>query len=255
VVSRPADAKDPSAHEEAGFLLGEVYLLQKEWARAGDRLRLALAANPQSPRAARGRYHLGQVLRHAAYDASRQIKADRAAIQEIKKVQLERRQPAFKVDELLRLEDSIERAEKAFQAQMRGAYDEFRKAADLFPSASGTDPDTVRRAAVWAADCAFWLGEYADGAARCEALRTRHRGHVDELEAGRDLYRCCVYAAEAARDAKDPDGSAAWAKRGAEARTQVQAALARVPAAEFDGTTEARKRSYWEGWLAETGPR
>jgi tetratricopeptide (TPR) repeat protein len=255
VAGRPADAKDPSAHEEAVFLLGEVYLLQKEWAKAADRLRVALATYPESPRGGRGRYHLGQVLRHVAYDASRQIKADRAGIQEIKKVQLERRQPAYKVDELLRLEDSIERSEKAFQAQMRGAYDEFRKAADLFPTTADADPDTVRRAAFWAADCAFWLGEYADGAVRCEALRTRFSGHVEALEAGRDLYRCCVYAAEAARDGKDPTAPAAWAKRAADARTQVQAALARVPAAEFDGVTETHKRSYWDGWLAETGPK
>jgi tetratricopeptide (TPR) repeat protein len=255
VAGRPADAKDPAAHEEAVFLLGEVYLLQKDWAKAADRLRLAIATYPDSPRVARGRYHLGQVLRHAAYDASRQIKADRAAIQEIKKAQLERRQPAYKVDELLKLEDSIERSEKAFQTQMRGAFDEFRKAADLFSTSRDIDADTVRRAAFWSADCAFWLGEYADGASRCEGLRMKYRGHVEELEAGRDLYRCCVYAAEAARESKDPNAPAAWATRAADARAQVQAALARVPAAEFDGATETRKRSYWDGWLAETAAK
>ena len=62
-------------------------------------------------------------------------------------------------------------------------------------------------------------------------------------------------AAEAARDAKDTTGATAWAKRAADARGQVQQALARVPAAEFDATTETRKRAYWDGWLAETGRR
>jgi hypothetical protein len=64
-----------------------------------------------------------------------------------------------------------------------------------------------------------------------------------------------VFAAEAARDAKDVDGSVAWAKRAADARLKVEQALARVPAAEFDSAAETRKRAYWDGWLAETGRR
>jgi len=143
--------------------------------------------------------------------------------------------------------------EKTFQTQMRAAYDEFRKAEALFPGSPDADADTVKRTSFWAADCTFWLGEFADGAARYERLRSMYQGHVEELEAGRDLYRCCVFAAEAARDGKDTVGATAWAKRAGEARGQVQQALARVPATEFDGSAEARRRSYWDGWLAETG--
>ena len=118
----------------------------------------------------------------------------------------------------------MERAEKGFQAQMRAAYDEFRKAEELFPTSPDADPDSIKRAGFWAADCAFWLGEFADGATRCEKLRARYQGHVEELEAGRDLYRCCVFAAEAARDAKDAAGAAAWAKRADDARAKVEQA-------------------------------
>ena len=255
VAARPAEGRDAAAHEEAVYLLGEVYLLHQDWAKAGEKLRAALAAYPESVRAPRGHYQFGQVHRHAAYEAAGQMKADRAALDGIKKERLAARQPALKVDEQLKIEDRLERAEKAFQSRMRAAYDEFRKAEEQFPPSPDADPDSVKRAGFWAADCAFWLGEFADGAARCERLRAKYQGHVEELEAGRDLYRCCVFAAEAARDAKDVDASVAWAKRAADARLKVEQALPRVPAAEFDSAAETRKRAYWDGWLAETGKR
>lgn len=255
LVARPADGRDAAVHEEALYLLGEVCLLRQDWAKAGERLRSALATYPASPRAPRGHYQLGQVYRHAAYEAAGTMKVDRATLENIKKERLATRQPARRVDEQLKIEDRLERAEKAFQSQMRSAYDEFRKAEEQFPSSPDADSDSVRRAGFWAADCAFWLGEFADGAARYERLRARYQGRIEELEAGRDLYRCCVYAAEAARDAKDTAGAAAWAKRAAESRTRVQQALAQVPATDFDGGAETRKRTYWDGWLAETGKR
>lgn len=252
IVNRPAERRNPAVHEEALYLLGEVYLLNKEWERAGERLQSALTTYPTSARAPRGRYQFGQVLRHGAYEAAGQMKADRAALEAIKKEQIATRQPALKVDDKLKLEDRLDRAEKTFLALMRSAYDEFRQADEQFPATPDADPDAVKRAGFWAADCAFWLGEFKDGAARCEKLRERYRGHVEELEAGRALYRCCVFAAEAARDTKDTDGPAVWAKRASAARQQVQEALARLPAAEMDGTAEPRKRAYWDGWLADT---
>jgi hypothetical protein len=255
VALQPPEGRDPAAHEEALYLLGEVYLLRQDWAKAGERLRSALSTYANSPRAPRGRYQLGQVYRHAAYEAAGQMKTDRAALDGIKQERLANRQPAFKVDEQLKIEDRLERAEKTFQTQMRAAYDEFRKAEESFPGSADADPATLKRAAFWAADCAFWLGEFADGAARYDRLRAKYAGHVDELEAGRDLYRCCVFAAEAAREAKNADGSAGWVKRAAEARAKVEEALARVSAAEFDGSAETRKRAYWDGWLAETAKR
>ena len=58
-----------------------------------------------------------------------------------------------------------------------------------------------------------------------------------------------------AREAKEPDKVTAWTKRATEARNGVKDSLARIPAVEFDNTTDVRKRTYWDGWLAETGPR
>jgi hypothetical protein len=195
------------------------------------------------------------VLRHGAYEAARKIKADRAELEQIKKERLDLRQPAHKVNEQLRIEDRMDQTQKAYEGRMRRAYDEFARAEKLLAAAPDADPAVVRRTLFWAADCAYWLGEFAECAGRCERLLGRYRGSADELEAARDLHRCCRFAAEAAREANDADGAARWMKRAAEAHGLVKEALGRVPAAELDGSTEVRKKAYWDRWLTDHTPR
>jgi TolA-binding protein len=256
IVGGPtADASDPAVHEEAMFLLGESYLLQKEWAKADARLKAALDAYPASPRAARGHYQYGQVLRHGAYEAAAKIKADRATMEEIKQQRLEMRQPAHRVPEQITVEDRMEKSQKSYEEMMRRAYEEFSTAEKLLLAMRDADPGVVRRTMFWAADCAYWLGEFAACAERYEKIRNRYKDELEELEAGRDLYRCCVFATEAARAKKDGEGSAGWSRRAIESHGRVKEALARMPATEFDETTETRKRAYWEAWLADNGPR
>lgn len=245
-------AVNPAMTEEALFLLGEIHLIRKEWADAETHLKNALDVYPQSQRSARGHYHYGQVLRHNAYDAARKIKTDRATIEQIKAERLTARLPALKVDEEIKLLNRLELNQKAYDAAMRGAYDEFRKAEEMFLASPDTvDPIVLKRTSFWAADCAFWNGEYPDCATRYEKLMTRYRGRIEELEAGRDLHRCCTYAAETARDGTDAAGSATWTKRAADVRSRVKDALSQLPAAELDGAGETRKKTYWESWLGE----
>jgi hypothetical protein len=245
-------AASPAVVEEALYLLGEIHLMRKEWPDAETHLKNALDSFPQSQRAARGHFHYGQVLRHNAYDAARKIKTDRATIEQIKSERLTARLPALKVDEEIKLLNRLELNQKTYDAAMRGAYDEFRKAEEMFvASPDAADPTAIKRTSFWAADCAFWNGEYADSAARYEKLMTRYRGRIEEMEAGRDLHRCCSYAAQSARDTKDDGGAASWSKRAAEVRVQVSDALTRLPASELDGSAETRKRGYWESWLVE----
>jgi Tetratricopeptide repeat len=248
-----APPADPVVHEEAVYLLGELHLLRKEWAQADARLRVALEAYPRGSRAGRGRYQYGQVLRHGAYEAASKIKTDRATLEQIKKERLDLRQPAFKVPEEIAILDRIALSQKAYEDRMRRAYDEFAQAEKLLLATRDADPNVVRRTMFWTADCAYWLGEFADAADRCEKLKTRFRDEIEELEAGRDLHRCCRFAAEVARDAKDVDGANKWSQRAIQAQSQVAEALARMPAGEFDGTAEVRKKAYWDAWLLENG--
>jgi len=241
---------DVAPLEEARFLLGEIHLVRKEWEQSESTLKSAIETHPNSPRVARARYQYGQVLRHTAYESARKIKTDRAALEQIKAERLTTRQPGLKLDEHIRLVDSLDRTQKKYEEMMRQAYEEFCKAEDLLLASPDTaDPAVVRRTSFWAADCAYWLGEFTDCAARCDKLAIRYRGKIEELEAGRDLHRCCTFAIEAARQAKDSEGEAAWAKRAKDAKTKVQDGLLRISSADFDGTTESRRRDYWEKWL------
>ncbi len=243
---------DPAAHEEALFLIGEIHLVRKEWREAETNLKSAIETYPRSNRTARGRYHYGQVLRHFAYDAARTIKTDRAAIEQIKAERLTARLPALKVDEEIKLLNRIDLSQKTYDAMMLGAYQQFCQAEELFRSApNAIDPAVVKSTSFWAADCAYWLGDYPDCAARCEKLAKRYRGRIEELEALRDLSRCCTYAARFASDSKDEPSAANWSQQAADARARLKDALGRISKAEFDGATDTRKRGYWDAWLAD----
>jgi hypothetical protein len=256
VVDRPpSEVADKATHEQALYLVGEIHLLQKEWVAAEARLRAALEAYPSSPKAGRGRYQLAQVLRHGAYEAARKIKADRAELEQIKKERIELRQPAHKVNEQLRIEDRLESTQKVYEERMRRAFDEFGAAEKLLLADATADPAVVRRTLFWAADCAYWMGAFADCAGRCERLAARYRGTADELEAARDLHRCCRFAAEVAREARDAEGQARWSKRAADAHALVKDALGRVPASELTGPAETRQRAYWDQWLTVNAAR
>ncbi len=246
---------DPATVEEARFLLGEIHLIRKEWEQSESALKAAIETHPNSQKIARARYQYGQVLRHSAYEEARKIKTDRAVLEQIRTERITLRQPKLKAFEEIRLVDGIDRVQTKYEEKMRQAYEEFCKAEDLLLSSPDTaDPSVVQRTSFWAADCAYWLGEFTDCAARCDKLAVRYRGRIEELEANRDLHRCCTFAIEATRLAKDVDGTASWTKRGKDAKTRLQDALSKLPLIEFDGTSESRRREYWEMWSASRTP-
>src|SRR5262245_10816229 len=250
----PGESKDEGIHQEAVYLLGELHLLSKQFAQAETRLRLALDTYPDSTRATRARYQLGQAYRQKAAAEARKIETERAAIDKIKQERLDLRQAAYKVDEQMKIEDRIDRSWKAYEESMRAAYDTFRRVEQDLSTAADADPEMVRRTLFWTADCAHWLGEYADCAGRYEKLAERYKGTVWELEATRNLFRCCRFAAEAAKDSKDAEALALWAKRAVAAYSATRNALKQLPAGEFDGSTELKTSAYWERWLAANGP-
>ena len=148
------------------------------------------------------------MLRHGAYAAAAKIKADRATLEQIKQERLDLRQAAHRVPEQITVEDRMDKSQKTYDDMMRRAFDEFCKAEKMLLASKDPDPDVIRRTMFWAADCAYWLGEFPTCAERFEKLRVRYRDEVEELEAARDLHRCCVFAAEAAREGKDAAAAA-----------------------------------------------
>jgi len=131
------------------------------------------------------------------------MKTDRAALEAIKKERLAIRQPKFKLDEQLKIEDRLERAEKDVPNTDAGpAYDEFPEGRGTIPGLART-PTRIRFRAdrrLGRPTCAFWAGPVSrTGPPGARSSESGTRATVEELEAGRDLYRCCVFAAEAAR--------------------------------------------------------
>ena len=80
----------------------------------------------------------------------------------------------------------MEQTQKAYEERMRRAYDEFVRAERLLVGAADADPGVVRRTLFWAADCAYWLGEFADCAGRCESLMARYVETFEKVLANLD---------------------------------------------------------------------
>ncbi len=256
--STPAD---PKVREEAIYLLGETHLVAKQWSDAEVRLKAALTAYPTSPRAARGRYQLGQVFRQRASIEARKIETDRAEIRRFDAERIETRNVNLYVQEQTRVEDHLAKADEAYREALQAAFDEFRKAEEALTADAIPDADVIRKTMFWTADCAFFLGQYADAAGRFEKLAARYRDKADELEALGNLYRTCAFAVAAAQDDKTGDplvkrtNVAEWSKRGLAAHAAVKDALGRIPATELNGGSDLRRRDYWEKWLRDNDPK
>ena len=249
----PSKFKD--AHEEALYALGECLLIRQDWVKAEGRLRSALELYPDSPRAIRGRLQFGQCFRAQVSVEARKVEADRATMEKIKAERQASRQPALRVDEQVRLEDRIRASTQRCQELLKQAAEAVRQAEEDLLKAPNAEPELLRRASFYAADCSTWLGDYADSANRYEKLTDRYKGRAEQLEALRDLHRCCRFAAEAAREAKDADGAKKWAARAQTASATLAQSLAKIPDSEFDGSIDVRKRGYWDKWLEQTGAK
>ena len=125
----------------------------------------------------------------------------------------------------------------------------------MLATPESADADVLKRTSFWAADCAYWLCEYADCASRLEKLAGRYRGKIEELDSYRDLHRCCTFAAQASREAKDLDADVTWSQRATQAHSRLKHALARMTDDDFDGLAETRKKGYWHAWVADNAPR
>lgn len=247
--------RNKDAHEEALYALGECLLVRQDWRKAEARLRSALELYPDSPRATRGRLQFGQCFRAQVSVEARKVEADRAAMEKIKAERLTLRQPSHRVDEQIKLEDRIKASTQRCQELLRQAAEAVRQAEEDLLKAPMAEPELLRRASFYAADCATWLGDYNDSASRYEKLAERYKNRAEQLEALRDLYRCARFGADAAREIKDADGVKRWGVKAKYAYDELAAALSKIPESEFDGSVDVRKRGYWDNWLKHNTPR
>lgn len=248
-------AKNKDAHEEALYALGECLLIRQDWLKAEARLRSALQLYPDSPRAIRGRLQFGQCFRAQVSVEARKVEADRSALEKIKTERLSLRQPSHRVDEQIKLEDRIKASTQRCQELLKLAADAVRQAEEDLLKAPMAEPELLRRASFYAADCATWLGDYNDSAERYEKLAERYKNRAEQLEALRDLHRCARFGTDAAREVKDAAGIKRWGAKTRQVYEDLALALTKIPESEFDGSIDVRKRGYWESWLKQNAPR
>lgn len=246
--------KHKDVHEEALYLLGELLTQAKEWQKAESRLRSALTAYPESKQAIKGRLQFGQCFRYRANLEARKIEGDREKLNEIRNERLQNRRPSHRIDDQIKIEDRIKQTWKNYDEFLKQAYEAIRQAEDELLKQPNPNPELIRRASFYAADCANWLGQYDDCASRYQKLVERYRNKAEELEALRDLHRCCRFAISAAREDKNQANIDRWSAKQNTAYKQLQEALARIPDLVMDGSADVRKRAYWENWLKENTP-
>jgi tetratricopeptide (TPR) repeat protein len=247
--------KQQAVHEECLYLLGELLTRVREWPKAEQRLRSALTAYPDSPKAVKGRLQFGQCFRHRANVEARRIEADRALLAEIKSERVQLKRPSHRIDEYINIEDRINQTWKNYDDFLKQAYETIRQAEEQLAQSPNPEPELLKRASFYAADCANWLGLYDDCATRYAKLVERYRNKVEELEALRDLHRCCSFAIAAANEAKNPTDAERWSVKQGLIFKQLKETYTRIPDREMDNTMDVRKRGYWEQWLKENTPR
>ena len=233
----PEFRNDPELHESALNFIADAYYQQKEYQKAEVRFRTLLDTYPESPRAILARFHLGQCYWFTAGQEADKCKSAKKLI-----------------DDPQTPDDRRREAQAAYEAGYKQYMDWLKKAGEPFrtvesqllqgrpnPKLSPADADLLRKASLGAADCAFFSGEYEDCVARYDAIATRYVGTVVQLEALRSMWRCYQYYLQKSDKAADT-------------LTQIRTAYLQMPEREFDGSSEVRRRDYWQRWFGQIAP-
>jgi tetratricopeptide (TPR) repeat protein len=227
----PEGQKDREVHELSVYLLGFTHFQRRDWRKAEYRLGQALEFYPESKQATKARFCLGR-----CYWSMAAVEADRVRIasQKLDKGGLP---PA----EMSRLEAQKAESEKQYHEILRKAAAPYKDAeADLLQREKTAplgpeDAQMLHQASFSTADVFFYLGEYEQAAGRFSKLQERYAGKVEFLMASSQLWQCYYYQGHQ--------------ERMNYVVAQLREGLAKMPDSEFTGTTNSRKREFWDEWL------
>lgn len=236
-LANPELIRDRELHEAGLTFLAEMPFQQKDYRKAEVRFRSLLDNYPDSPRAALARFHLGQCYWFIAGQEADKCKS-------AKKV----------IDDASATEERKTEAEAQYEASYKLYMDWLKKASEPFkaveaallkgmtnPRLPRAEAELLRKASFYAADCAFFSGEYTDSVVRFDTIASRYAGSVAQLEALRTMWRCYQYYLQDADKALST-------------LTQIRTAYLQMPDAEFDGSSEIRRRDYWQRWFEQVAP-
>ena len=230
-------SKDKELHENALLFVADAYYQQKEFRQAEVRFRTMLDTYPDSPRAIPARFQLGQCYWYIAGQEADKCKS-------AKKV----------IDDSTVPEDRKREAETQYETSYRLYMEWLKKAAEPFkaveasllrgmvnPKLAPLDADLLRKASLFAADCAFFSGDYDDCVSRYDVISQRYANTVTQLEALRSMWSCYQNYLQKADKAIDT-------------LTQMRTAYLQMPDVEFDDSSLFRKREYWQNWFEKAAP-
>ncbi len=236
-LSDPDFTNDRDLHASAMLFIAEAYFQQKNYRKAEIPFRTLLNNYPENARAIYARFMIGQCYWFIAGQEADKCKAAKKLL-----------------DDANVPEDRKREADAQYETSYKQYMDWLKKAAEPFkvvetallngmenPSLAPADAELLRKASLAAADCAFFAGGYEDCVARYDAIAQRYAGTVVQLEALRSMWRCYQYYLQNADKSVDT-------------LTQMRTAYLQMPDAEFDGSSEVRRREYWQRWFEQVAP-
>jgi hypothetical protein len=236
-LADPELTRDRALHEAALLFVADAHYQLKDYRKAEVRFRMFLDGFPDSPKTVAARFQLGQSYWFIAGQEADKCKA-------AKKVSDD---PASPDDRKREAGAAYEESYRLYMEWLKKAAEPFKAVeAQLLRSAAGTklppaEAELLRKASLAAADCAFFSGDYEDSVARYDAIAERYAGTVVQLEALRSMWRCYQYYLQ------KPD-------KAADTVTQMRTVFVQMPEAEFDGSSDVRKRLTWQKWFETVAP-
>ena len=234
-LADPEFAQNKALHENALWFIADAFYQQKDYRKAEVRFRTLLDSYPDGQRAVFARFQLGQSYWFIAGQEADRCKAAKKIIDD----------PTTPDDRKIEAQGVYDSSYKQYTDWLKKAAEPFKavEAALLQgmtsnPKLPPAEADLLRKASFAAADCSFFLGEYEDCVLRYDTVAQRYAGTVVQLEALRSMWRCYQYYLQNAAKA-------------ANTLTQMRTTYLQLPEAEFDGSTEVRKKEYWQRWFEQ----
>jgi tetratricopeptide (TPR) repeat protein len=228
---RAAPRPDAELTAQAEFALAEVAFQRenrkdeadRDYATAEQRFLGALQQHPAAAGVPKARFCLGKCYWFVAT----------------------RKSNALSSQELTLSPEERKHHQREMAESLRKALEQFTKVEELLQArraAGGLtagDATRLRLAEYAAAECHFFLGQYEEAVKRNAALADRYQGQPEELVALSQLWQCHNYL-------NQPD-------KAQEVVGRMRAALDRMPAESFNGSTPLHQREFWAKWLDEAG--
>ncbi len=234
-LADPEFTKDKTLHETALWFMADAFYQQKDYRKSEVRFRTLLDTYPDGPRAVFARFQLGQCYWFIAGQEADRCKAAKKIIED----------PATPEPRRIETQAVFDSSYKQYMEWLKKAAEPFKtveatllKGMPTNPKLTLAEAELLRKASLAAADCAFFLGEWNECVLRYDNVAERYAGTIVQLEALRSLWRCYQHYLQNAEKATNT-------------LTQMRTAYLQMPDSEFDGSSEVRKKEYWQVWFEQ----